>query len=38
MIKYSAIEISSKIPSEIKNKTSMALFVAEYKKYILLGY
>ena len=38
MIKYSAIEIWSKIPPEIKNKTCLALFVAEYKKYVLLSY
>ena len=38
MIKYSAIEISSKIPSEIKNITCFALFAAKYKKYGLLGY
>jgi len=38
MIKYSAIEISSKIFSEIKNITCLALFVAKYKKYVLLGY
>jgi len=36
MIKYSAIEISSKIPSEIKNITCLALFAAKYKKYVLL--
>jgi len=38
MIKYSAIEISSKIPSEIKNIMCLALFTAKYKKYVLLGY
>ena len=38
MIKYSAIEMWSKIPPEIKNKTSLALFLAEYKKYVLLSY
>jgi len=38
MIRYSAIEIWSKIPSEIKNKTCLALFAAENKKYVLLGY
>ena len=32
MIQYSAIEIWSKIPPEIKNKTCLALFLAEYKK------
>ena len=36
-IKYSAIEIWSKIPSKIKNKPCFALFTAEYKKYVLLG-
>jgi len=38
MIKYNAIEIWSKIPQEIKNKTYLALFLAEYKKYVLLSY
>ena len=38
MIKYSAIEILSKIPPERKNKTCLALFLAEYKKYVLLSY
>jgi len=38
MIKSSAIEIWSKIPPEIKNKTCLALFLAEYMKYILLSY
>jgi len=38
MIKYRAIEIWSKIPAETKNKTSLALFLAEYKKYVLLSY
>jgi len=38
MIKYSAMEIWSKIPPEIKNKTCLALFLAEYKKYVLLNY
>ena len=38
MIKYSAIEIWSKIPPEIKNKTCLALFLAEYKKFVLLSY
>ena len=37
MIKYSAIEILSKIRSEIINKTCLALFAAKYKKYVLLG-
>jgi len=36
MIKYSAIEISSKIPSEIKNIMCLTLFAAKYKKYVLL--
>ena len=31
IIKYNAIEIWSKIHSEIKNKTCLALFAAEYK-------
>jgi len=38
MIKYSAIEISSKIPSEIENITCLALFAVKYKNYVLLGY
>jgi len=38
MVKYSATEMSSKIPSEIKNITCLALFVAKYKKHLLLGY
>jgi len=38
MMKYSAIEIWSKIPPEIKSKTCWALFLAEYKKYVLLSY
>ena len=38
MIKYSAIEIWSKISPEIKNKTCLALFLAEYKKYVLRRY
>ena len=38
MITYRAIEICSKIPPEIKNKTCLALFLAEYKKYVLLSY
>jgi len=37
MIKYSAIETSSKIPSEIKNITSLALSAGKYKKYVILG-
>jgi len=38
MIKYSAIEILSKIPLEIKNITCLAFFADKYKKYVLLGY
>ena len=38
MMKYSAIDIWSKIPPAIKNKTCLALFLAEYKKYVLLSY
>jgi len=38
MIKYSAIEIWSRIPSEIKNKTVWHFLPAKYKKYLLLGY
>jgi len=38
MIKYSAIDIWSKIPPEIKNKTCLALFLAEYKRYVLFSY
>jgi len=38
MIKYSAIEYWSTIPPEIKNKTCLALFLAEYKKYVVLSY
>jgi len=38
LIKYSAIEIWSKIPPEMTNKTCLALFLAEYKKYALLSY
>ena len=38
MIKYAAIEIWSKILPEIKNETCLALFLAEYKKYVLLNY
>jgi len=34
MIKYRAIEIWSKIPPKIKNKTFLPLFLAEYKKYV----
>jgi len=34
MIKHSAIEIWSRIPLEIKNKTCLALFSEEYKKYV----
>jgi len=32
MIKHSAIEIWSRIPLEIKNKTCSTLFLEEYKK------
>jgi len=32
MIKHSAIEIWSRIPLEIENKTSLAFFLEEYKK------
>jgi len=32
MIKHSAMEIWSRIPLEIKNKTCLALFFEEYKK------
>jgi len=38
MIKYSAKEIWSRIPIQIKKKTCLALFLAEYKKYVLLDY
>jgi len=38
IMKYSAIEIWSKIPPETKNITCWTLFLAEYKKYVLLGY
>ena len=38
MIKCSALAIWSKIPPEIKNKTCLAHFLAEYKKYVLLSY
>jgi len=38
MIKNSAIAIQSRIASAIKNKTCLALFSAEYRKYVLLGY
>jgi len=34
IIKQSAIEIWSRNPSEIKNKTCLALFSEEYKKYV----
>jgi len=34
MIKHSAIEIWSRIPLEIYNKTCLALFLEEYKKYV----
>jgi len=32
MIKHSTLEIWSRIPLDIKNKTSLALFLEEYKK------
>jgi len=38
MMKYSAIEIWSKISLEIKNKPCLALFSAENKNYVVLGY
>jgi len=38
MTEYSPVEIWSKIPPEIKNKTYLALFLAEYKKYVQLCY
>jgi len=38
MIKYSSIEIWSKIPPKIKNKTCLAVFLAEYKRYVLPSY
>jgi len=38
MIKFSAIETWSKIILEIKNKSCLALFLAEYKKYVALSY
>jgi len=38
MVKCSTTEISSKIFSEIKNITCLALFAVKYKKYVLLGY
>jgi len=38
MIKYSAIGIWSKIPPEMKNKTCLAIFLAECKKHVLLSY
>jgi len=34
MTKHSAIEIWPRIPLEIKNKTCLALFLEEYKKYV----
>jgi len=37
MIKHSAIEIWSRIPLEIRNKTCLALFSEEYKKYVKFG-
>jgi len=38
MIKYNAIEIWSRNPSKIRNKTCSGLFSTEFKKYVLLGY
>ena len=38
MIKYSAMEISFEIPSEIRNITCLAIFAVKHKKYALLGY
>jgi len=38
MIKYTAIEISSQTPSEIKNIMYLDLIVAKYKKYAFLSY
>ena len=35
MTKYSAIEIWSEVPLEIKNKLCFAIFRADYKKYVL---
>ena len=37
MIKHNAIEIWSRIPSEIKKKTCLAPFSEEYKKYVKLS-
>jgi len=37
MIKHSAVEIWSRIPSEIQNKMCLAVFLEEYKKYVKLG-
>jgi len=37
ILKYSAIELWFQIPTKIKNKTCFALFLAEYKKYLLLS-
>jgi len=34
MIKHNAIEIWSRIPLEIKNKTCLSLSLEEYKKYV----
>jgi len=34
MIKHSALEIWSRIRSEIKNETCLKLFSEEYKKYV----
>jgi len=38
MIKCSAIEIWSRIPSEIENKSVWHFLPAKYNKYLLLGY
>jgi len=38
MIKYSSIKIWSKIPPVTKNKTCLAVFLAEHKRYVLLSY
>jgi len=38
ILKYSAIELWSKIPLEIKNKPCLTLFTAEYKRNVLFGY
>jgi len=38
MIKFSSVEIWSKIPLEIKNKACLALFLSGTQKYVLLRY